>query len=132
MRIGELSKVSGMATHTIRFYESKGLLPKVMRGMNGYRHYNEESIQRLASIQCAKRLGFSLEDMLVVLADRNATEGLDHDKIIQQLDTRLEEVESLMKALKTQRAEIIQFKQDLQANWEQGVCMPVDEVHASS
>jgi len=131
MQIGELSKVSGMTTHTIRFYESKGLLPKVMRGMNGYRHYNDESIQRLASIQCAKRLGFSLEDMLVVLADRDATEGLDHDKIIQQLDTRLEEVDSLMQALKTQRAEIKQFKHDLQQTWQQGKCMQVDEINAS-
>ncbi|WP_458788502.1 MerR family DNA-binding transcriptional regulator, partial [Vallitalea sediminicola] len=36
MKIGELAKVSGIAAHTIRFYETKGLLPKVSRDINGY------------------------------------------------------------------------------------------------
>jgi len=111
MKIGELAKVSGIAAHTIRFYETKGLIPKASRGMNGYRNYNEDSIQRLASIQCAKRLGLSLEYILEVLADRNPTEGFDHDKILQQLDARLLEVETLMKGLLAQREEIVTFKQ---------------------
>jgi len=114
MKIGELAKVSGVAAHTIRFYETKGLLPKASRGMNGYRSYEEDSIQRLASIQCAKRLGFSLEYILEVLADCDPTEGLDHGKILQQLDARLLDVEILKKELLAQREEIILFKQGLQ------------------
>jgi len=128
MKIGELAKVSGMAAHTIRFYETKGLLPKASRGMNGYRNYNDESIQRLASIQCAKRLGFSLEDILTVLNNQSPTEGLDHDKVLQQLDIRLLEVESLMKGLLAQRDEIISFKLRLQENWQQGKCMQADDM----
>jgi len=128
MKIGELAKVSGVAAHTIRFYETKGLLPKASRGMNGYRSYDEDSIQRLASIQCAKRLGFSLEYILEVLADRNQTEGLDHDKILQQLDERLLEVEILMKGLLAQREEIVIFKQRLQDIWLQEKCMKADEM----
>jgi len=128
MHIGELSKVSGIAAHTIRFYETKGLLPKPTRGLNGYRRYNEESVERLTTIQCAKRLGFSLEDILFVLADKNTGEGLDHDKVLQQLDTRLEEVETLMQVLIKQKNEILQFKSRLQENWQQGNCMQADEM----
>jgi len=128
MKIGELSKVSGIAAHTIRFYEAKGLLPKASRGMNGYRSYNEDSVQRLTTIQCAKRLGFSLEDILTVLADKSPTEGIDHDKVLQQLDIRLLEVDSLMKGLLSQRDEIIIFKQRLQENWQQGKCMQADDM----
>ena len=128
MRIGELAKESGVAAHTIRFYESKGLLPKPIRGMNGYRSYNEQSLQRLSSIQCAKRLGFSLDDMLIVLADQGVTEGLDHHKILGQLDARLEEVESLMQRLLQQREEIKEFKTRLQENWQQGKCMQATEM----
>jgi len=123
MKIGELAKVSGVLAHTIRFYESKGLLPKASRNVNGYRYYDDASVQRLASIQCAKRLGFSLEDILTVLADSNETSGLDHAKVLQQLDTRLLEVERLMTGLLKQREEIISFKQHLQENWQQGNCM---------
>jgi len=128
MRIGELAKVSGVAAHTIRFYETKGLLPKPTRGMNGYRTYNEQSVQRLSSIQCAKRLGFSLDDMLIVLADQGVTEGLDHEKIMMQLDTRLEEVEIMMQRLLQQREEIKAFKLRLQENWKQGLCMQAEEM----
>ena len=37
MRIGELSKLSGVAVETIRFYENEGLIPKAARSMNNYR-----------------------------------------------------------------------------------------------
>ena len=128
MHIGELSKVSGIAAHTIRFYETKGLLPKPTREFNGYRSYSEESVERLTAIQCAKRLGFSLEDILFVLADKNTGQGLDHEKVLQQLDTRLEEVETLMQVLMKQKNEIQQFKLRLQENWQQGDCMQADEM----
>jgi len=128
MRISELANRTNMAAHTIRFYESKGLLPKAKRGINGYRKYDEDSLQRLSSIQCAKRLGFSLEDILTVLADRGTDSGLDHDKVLQQLDTRLLEVDAMMLKLKQQKHEIKAFKDKLQANWQQGKCMQADEM----
>lgn len=128
MKIGELSKVSGLAAHTIRFYESKGLLPKAIRSMNGYRHYSEESIQRLAIIQCAKRLGFGLDSILTIFSNRSSNEKLDHDNVLQQLDIRLAEVESLLKELASQRDEISLFKQQLQETWQQGKCMEISKV----
>jgi len=131
MKIGELAKVSGLAAHTIRFYESKGLLPKTSRDPNGYRSYDDDSAEQLAKIQCAKRLGFSLEDMLTVLADRSPTDGLDHDKVLQQLDARLLEVDGLMQGLLVQRDEIIMFKQQLQKSWQEGTCMQTSDLFDS-
>lgn len=128
MKIGELARVSGVAAHTIRFYESKGLLPKADRNVNGYRSYNDESVQRLAIIQCAKRLGFSLEGILTVLAVRDPTAKVDHDKVLQQLDVRLLEVDGLMAELSAQREEIILFKQRLQETWQQGKCMEAEQM----
>jgi len=131
MKIGELAKASGLAAHTIRFYESKGLLPKTSRDPNGYRSYDDDSAEQLAKIQCAKRLGFSLEDMLTVLADRSPTEGLDHDKVLQQLDARLLEVDGLMQGLSVQRDEIVVFKQQLQKSWQEGTCMQTSDLFDS-
>ena len=37
MKIGELSRLTGLATSAIRFYEASGLLPSAERGANGYR-----------------------------------------------------------------------------------------------
>ncbi|MBA6348008.1 MerR family transcriptional regulator [Colwellia sp. BRX8-9] len=128
MKISELAKISGITASTIRFYEAKGLLPKIQRNINGYRHYSQASVQRLATIECAKRLGFRLADILNVLADSGVTEGLDHNKIVEQLDIRLLEAESLIKGLLAQRDEIVLFKQRLQESWQQGKCLAVDEI----
>ncbi|UZI28651.1 MerR family DNA-binding transcriptional regulator [Streptomyces sp. CA-278952] len=40
MRIGELARRAGTTTRTLRYYESRGLLP-ARRAENGYRSYDE-------------------------------------------------------------------------------------------
>ena len=126
MQIGELAKISGVAAHTIRFYESKGLLPKPNRKVNGYRRYGEDTLQSLAVIKCAKRLGFSLDSISEVLLNRNQAERLDHDKVLEQLDMRLNEVDVLISRLQTQLEEITAFNQQLLDNWKQGKCLHED------
>ena len=128
MRIGELAKQTGIAAHTIRFYESKGLLPKPKRGVNGYRTYSDESVQVLSRIQTAQRLGFSLEDIHSLVGEKANAGGLDHEKLLGHLDARLEEVEQLLNRLTLQKAEIKEFKRVLEINWEQGTCMQADEL----
>ncbi len=128
MRIGEFSKQTGLAAHTIRFYESKGLLPKPKRGVNGYRTYSEESVQILSRIQTAQRLGFSLEDIHSLVGDKANADGLDHEKLLGHLDARLLEVDLLLKQLTQQKVEIKEFKKRLEINWEQGTCMQADEL----
>jgi DNA-binding transcriptional MerR regulator len=96
--------------------------------MNGYRNYDDNSVNHLSMIQCAKRLGFSLEAILRGLAVQSSAESLDRDKVLQQLDLRLLEVDSLMKELLTQRDEIIIFKQQLQENWEQGKSIQTNKI----
>ncbi len=128
MRIGELAKTSGVAAHTIRFYESKGILTKAKRGANGYREYGDDALQSLSRIQCAQRLGFSLDDMMSMLLGSSPEQGVDHDKMLTQLDARLIEVDQLLSQLTTQRLELLAFKDQLQATWAQGECMGVDEM----
>lgn len=58
--IGEVAKRSGCTPETIRHYERLGLLPKPMRGANGYRYYNAEAIRRLGFIRRCRDLGLDL------------------------------------------------------------------------
>ena len=69
-----------------------------------------------------------MEDILTVLADRSPTEGLEHNKILEQLDVRLFEVKELINKLLVQSDEISLFKQRLQNNWQQEKCMPTEEM----
>ncbi|MFB9995407.1 MerR family transcriptional regulator [Deinococcus oregonensis] len=66
MRIGELAKRAGMTTETVRFYEQRGLLGNAAseRSEGNYRLYTEAAVERLGIITAAKKLGFSLAEIL--------------------------------------------------------------------
>lgn len=66
MRIGELEQKSGMSRHTLRYYESVGLL-SVQRHSNNYREYSPRSLGDLAFIQQAQGMGFSLSEIREIL-----------------------------------------------------------------
>lgn len=60
--IGILSKASGVATSTLRYYEEIGLIRSVAR--NGLRRqYTEDTLVQLALISLGKSAGFSLEEI---------------------------------------------------------------------
>jgi len=61
MRIGELAARAGTTTRTLRYYESRGLLP-ARRGSNGYRTYDEDDVKLLRQIRTLQDFGFDLEE----------------------------------------------------------------------
>ncbi|MFI0242412.1 MerR family transcriptional regulator [Streptomyces sp. NPDC016845] len=61
MRIGELAARAGTTTRTLRYYESRGLLP-ARRGGNGYRTYDEGDLRALRQIRTLQDFGFDLEE----------------------------------------------------------------------
>ncbi|SHH94436.1 MerR family transcriptional regulator [Streptomyces sp. 3214.6] len=61
MRIGELAARAGTTTRTLRYYESRGLLPARRNG-NGYRTYDEDDLKLLRQIRTLQDFGFDLEE----------------------------------------------------------------------
>ncbi|GGY48185.1 MerR family transcriptional regulator [Streptomyces djakartensis] len=61
MRIGELAARAGTTTRTLRYYESRGLLP-ARRTSNGYRSYDESDLRLLRQIRTLQDFGFGLEE----------------------------------------------------------------------
>jgi MerR family transcriptional regulator, copper efflux regulator len=71
VQIGELAKKAGVSVQTVRFYERRGLLPNPLRKVSGYRVYGETDLNRLLFIRQAKALGFSLEEIRMILKMRD-------------------------------------------------------------
>jgi DNA-binding transcriptional MerR regulator len=63
LSIGELSHLTGLTAHTLRFYESAGILLPIARGPNGHRRYRGEDVQWLAFVLRLKRTGMPLAEI---------------------------------------------------------------------
>jgi len=61
--IGQLAKLAGISTKTLRVYERKGLLLPERNEENDYRVYGEEAVKTLEKIQLMKYLDFSLDQI---------------------------------------------------------------------
>ena len=65
--IGALAKATGTKVETIRWYERVGLLAAPARTTGNYRAYGPPHLARLSFIRRARDLGFSLDQVRVLL-----------------------------------------------------------------
>lgn len=72
LRSGELAELAGVSRDTLRHYELKGVLPRPLRGHNGYRQYPAETLQRVQMVRRALSVGFTLDELARVLKVRDA------------------------------------------------------------
>jgi MerR family mercuric resistance operon transcriptional regulator len=67
LSIGQLAAATGVNLETVRYYERIDLMPAPARTEGGHRVYSEPHRQRLAFVQRARKLGFSIEDIRTLL-----------------------------------------------------------------
>lgn len=63
LRIGELSARTGRSVHAIRWYETQGLIPGVVRDGGGRRVYSERHVSWLELIDRLRLTGMSIAQM---------------------------------------------------------------------
>ncbi len=62
LRSGELARLAGVSTDTLRHYERKGLLARPRRSCNGYREYPASDLDRVRLVRGALGIGFTLNE----------------------------------------------------------------------
>ena len=67
MRIGELSRLSGVSARSLRYYEQHGLIA-AERGANGYREYDDEALEAARTAHLLFTLGIGRDLVRAVLA----------------------------------------------------------------
>lgn len=92
MAIGEVAERAGMSASRIRYYEARGLLPEPERAA-GKRRYGEEVFRRLAIIDAAQRVGFTLEEIRDLLGSRDE---LAHERLRELALLKLPELDALI------------------------------------
>ena len=64
LTIRELAKKTSVSSKALRYWESRGLLPKPGRTHTGYRVYPAGVVQKVQFIRKAKSIGFTLSEIL--------------------------------------------------------------------
>jgi len=67
MTIGRLAEETGVHFETIRYYQRLGLMPKPPRPRGSVRRYASDAVERLRFIRRAQGLGFSLDEVKLLL-----------------------------------------------------------------
>lgn len=112
MNISELSKLSGLNTPTIRYYEQIKLLPKAKRLANGYRKYSENDLQQLYLIKQAQQVGFSLEEIKSLIPANIS--NWNHEKLVETLNDKVKEITKMQKILSENKKNLLQLIESIQ------------------
>jgi DNA-binding transcriptional MerR regulator len=108
MRIGELSRRTGISTSRIRFYERHDVLPKPIRSENGYRTYPDTAVKILELIDGAQRLGFSLSEVRAGLSEA-APNLPSHAAMAKALRSKLDHIDQHIKEVRARRRQIVKL-----------------------
>ena len=70
MQIGAVAQLVTLSLRTVRHYEDAGLVHPTARTVGGFRLYDDDTISRLLLIKQMKPLGFTLEEMRLLIETR--------------------------------------------------------------
>lgn len=112
MRIGELSRRTGIAASRIRFYERHEVVPKAARGENGYREYPITAVKTLKLIDGAQRLGFSLNEISSYLSEA-APNFPSRAAMVKALLRKLEDIDQHVTEVRARRRQIVKLLQEI-------------------
>lgn len=111
LTIGALARRLNVSTSMLRFYEREGLLAPERRSASGYRLYPQSAEKTLLFIRRAQRLGFSLNDIKLLLDGGGRADS--GDELVGIAEQRFLDIERRLTEMLVLRHELEFFLEDL-------------------
>ena len=106
--VGQVAKRFGLSRTTLLYYDSIALLQPSGRSPAGYRQYSEADMARMERIAAYREAGLALEAIRALLDGVKGTPS-------QILETRLEQINGEIQALRGQQQVLVQLLQNRRA-----------------
>ncbi|QWU16153.1 DNA-binding transcriptional regulator, MerR family [Paenibacillus sophorae] len=116
-KISDVSQLTGLSTHTLRYYEEIGLLPAVNKNCSGIREYSDEDVAFIEFVKDLKEMGLSLEEIIHFgkegCVNENSALTMNNQlfsvltKRLAVLENHLRELDEKRKIIENHRAKII-------------------------
>lgn len=97
---GTFAQLTGVSVRTLHYYDEIGLLkPAFVDEQNGYRDYDEKSLERMIELLFYRELDFSLKSILEILSSPDYDKAAAIRKQKELLTLKKERLERLISAL---------------------------------
>ncbi|OIV35675.1 MerR family transcriptional regulator [Mangrovactinospora gilvigrisea] len=102
MRIGELSRKTGVSERLLRYYEEQGLL-RPRRRPSGYREYAESDVETVRTIRCLLTAGLGTSTIAQVLPCAVGGGGAVGVELVRELVAERERIDRAIGELHSSR-----------------------------
>lgn len=117
LKVNELAKSTGLSVRSLHHYDSIGLLRPSRRSEKGFRLYTHDDVIRLHRIQTLKQLGYSLSEIMEVLASNAASPLEIITQQIEVVTTKIHHAQMLLSRLNHLREKFVQGADPAQTDW---------------
>lgn len=132
---GQLAKMAGVSSRTVRYYDEKGLLKPIAHSEGGYRLYDNDSLLQLQKIRMLQFAGLSLEEIGYIVARQkgaNVSDILWGRKLLMmqqrdQLNRMISSLDNVISACKDIKDETDNMQKALEILKLTNMEMPFDD-----
>lgn len=96
MTVNEVSKLTGVSTRTLHYYDKIGILHPTKYTESGYRLYDDTALERLQQILLFRELEFPLKDIKAIVDNPNFDRSKALEQQIALLTLKKEHLENLI------------------------------------
>ena len=105
LTIGALARAGGVHVETVRYYQRRGLMAEPKRQTGSVRRYGDEAVRRLRFIRRAQDLGFTLEEIKILVRLGETPNCRDAKTLatrkLQLVESRLGDLRRMQSALRS-------------------------------
>lgn len=110
--IGEVARMLGVTTRTLRYWEEMGIIEASHRSEGGNRLYTQYMVRRMRFIIKLKELGLTIKEMQdlgAAYGDAKKTENMI-PRLVEILDSHINKIDEKMAKLASLRKEIVDYR----------------------
>lgn len=112
IRIGELAKMAGVSTRTVKYYEELGFISPADRSKGGFRYYEKEDLDRVKIIKQLQSMDYPLSKIKEFFSIRGNSETGNEaaSQVLNNMEEQIEELEMKIKQYKELKEELEKAK----------------------
>lgn len=108
LMIGKIAKFARVNVETIRYYQRRGLLTEPAKPHMGYRRYPVDSVKHIRFIKRAQALGFTLNEVAVLLRLKEARACAKTRSVAVRRMTLIDQKLTGLRAMRAALASLVQ------------------------